>query len=125
MYISLIVWLNRLNLHNWQKVLEPVIILSDMKYMEINVREYRRDNQKWTIQRNREHRTDKTKTNKTKTQHNTEKPGTQDRQDEDKQNKNTTQYVLTPLCASKHKTVAYVFNAIICCNSTICGRGIV
>ena len=33
----------------------------------INVKEYRRGNQKWTIQRNWVH---KTKTNKTKTQHN-------------------------------------------------------
>jgi len=34
------------------------------------VREYRRDNQKWTIQRNWQYRSHKTKTNKTKTQHN-------------------------------------------------------
>ena len=34
----------------------------------INVREYQRCNQKWTIQRNWQHRTHKT--NKTKTQHN-------------------------------------------------------
>jgi len=34
-----------------------------------NVREYRRDNQKWTIQRNWQRRVHKTKTNKTKTQH--------------------------------------------------------
>ena len=40
----------------------------------INAREYRRVNQKWTIQRNRQHRVHKTKTNKL--------------------NKNTTQYML-------------------------------
>jgi hypothetical protein len=34
----------------------------------INDREHRRGNQKWTIQRNREHRVHKMKTNKTKTQ---------------------------------------------------------
>ena len=33
---------------------------------------------------------------------NPEKPTTQGTQDEDKQNKNTTQYVLTPLYARKH-----------------------
>jgi hypothetical protein len=37
---------------------------------KINVREYRRGNQKWTIQRNWQHMTDKTKKNKTKAQHN-------------------------------------------------------
>ena len=42
---------------------------------EINVSEYRRDNQKWTIQRNWQHRVHNTK-------------------DEEKQSKNTTQYVL-------------------------------
>ena len=36
----------------------------------INTREYRRGNQKWTIQRNWQHRVHKTKTNKTKAQHN-------------------------------------------------------
>jgi hypothetical protein len=36
----------------------------------INFREYRRGNQKCTIQRNRRHRTHKTMTNKAKTQHN-------------------------------------------------------
>ena len=35
-----------------------------------NVREYRRDNQKWTIQRNWQHRVHTTMKNKTKTQHN-------------------------------------------------------
>ena len=43
----------------------------------INVRETPRVNQKWTTQRNWQHRVHKT-------------------QDEDKQNKNTTQYVLAP-----------------------------
>jgi hypothetical protein len=37
---------------------------------KINVREYRRGNQKWTIQRNWQHMTDKTQKNKAKTQHN-------------------------------------------------------
>jgi hypothetical protein len=41
----------------------------DMVYHYINVREYRRANQKWTIQRYWQHRIHKTKTNKTKTQH--------------------------------------------------------
>jgi len=36
----------------------------------INVREYRRDNQKWAIQRNWSNMVHKTKKNKTKTQHN-------------------------------------------------------
>jgi hypothetical protein len=36
----------------------------------INVREYRRGNHNWTIQRNWQHRVHRTKTNKTKTQHN-------------------------------------------------------
>jgi hypothetical protein len=39
---------------------------------QINVREYRRDNKKWTIQRNRQHRVDRTK-----------KQATQGRQDEE------------------------------------------
>jgi hypothetical protein len=34
-------------------------------FFEINVREYRRDNQKWTIQRNWHHRVQKTKKHKT------------------------------------------------------------
>jgi len=38
--------------------------------MGINVREYRRDNHKWTIQRNRKNRVHKTKKNKAKTQRN-------------------------------------------------------
>jgi hypothetical protein len=37
--------------------------------MLINVREYRRGNQKRTIQRNWQHRVHNTKKNKTKTQH--------------------------------------------------------
>jgi hypothetical protein len=47
--------------------------LHDLIYrpqQRINVREYRMGNQKLTIQRNRQHRSHKTKTNKTKTQHN-------------------------------------------------------
>ena len=48
----------------------------------INVREYRKGNQKWTIQRNWQHRVHKTKKNKTKTQHN---------------------MCWTPLYANKHK----------------------
>ena len=36
----------------------------------MNVKEYRRGNQKWTIQRNWQHKVHKTKKNKTKTQHN-------------------------------------------------------
>jgi len=36
----------------------------------VNIREDRRGNQKWTIQRTWQHRVHKTKTNKTKTQHN-------------------------------------------------------
>jgi hypothetical protein len=35
--------------------------------MQINAKEYRRGNQKWTIQRHWQHRVHKTKTNKTKT----------------------------------------------------------
>jgi hypothetical protein len=40
------------------------------KALLINVREYRRDNQKRTIQRNWQHKVYKTKQNKTQTQHN-------------------------------------------------------
>ena len=36
----------------------------------ISIREYRRGNRKWTIQRNWQHSVHKTKTNKTKRQHN-------------------------------------------------------
>jgi hypothetical protein len=50
----------------------------------INVREYRRGNQKRTIQRNWQHRVHKTKKNKTKTQHN---------------------MCWTPLCTNKHKII--------------------
>jgi len=38
--------------------------------LKINIREYRRGNQKWIIQRNWQHRAHKMKKNKTKTQHN-------------------------------------------------------
>ena len=64
---------------------------------QINVREYRRSNQKWTIQRNWQHSVHKTKTNKTNKRqripkeqskmNNPEKLATQGTQDEDKQNK--------------------------------------
>ena len=64
---------------------------------QINVREYRRSNQKRTIQRNWQHRVHKTKINKTNKrqrirkeqskQDNLEKLATQGTQDEDKQNK--------------------------------------
>ena len=39
-------------------------------FIYINAREYRRGNQKWTIQINCQHRGYKTKKNQTKTQHN-------------------------------------------------------
>jgi hypothetical protein len=44
-----------------------MIIRLDLdKYVyNINVREYRKDNQRWIIQRNWQHRTNKTKKNKT------------------------------------------------------------
>ena len=58
----------------------PVIEMSIL-YMLVNVRKYRRGNQKWTIQRNWQHRVHHTKKNKTKTQHNMR---------------------WTPLCANKH-----------------------
>jgi len=45
-------------------------IVIDSCLFYINVREYRRGNQKRTIQRNWQHRVYKTKKNKTKTQHN-------------------------------------------------------
>ena len=41
-----------------------------LKYMKINVREYRRGNQKLTIQINWQHRVHKMKKNKPKSQHN-------------------------------------------------------
>jgi len=41
-----------------------------MHNLEINDREYRSGNHKWTIQRNWQHRIYKTKKNKTKTQQN-------------------------------------------------------
>ena len=46
-------------------------IVGMLKETKINVREYRMGNQKWTIQRNLQHRVHKTKENKTKTQRNT------------------------------------------------------
>jgi len=49
---------------------------------KINVREYRRGNQEWTIQRHWQHRVHKR---------------------EEKQTKNTTRYALSPLYANKHK----------------------
>jgi len=49
---------------------------------KINVREYRRVDKKWTIQRNWQHRIHKTSKSKTKTQHN---------------------MCWTPVCAKKHK----------------------
>jgi len=56
--------------------------LNQLHLDEINVREYRRVNKTWTIQRNWQHRVVKTKKNKTKTQHN---------------------MCWTPLYANKHK----------------------
>ena len=53
----------------------------------MNVREYRRDNQKRKTQRNWQNMIPKTKKN-------TEKLAKYDTQDEEKQNKNTTQYEL-------------------------------
>jgi hypothetical protein len=44
-------------------------ITSGTTYIWIIVREYRRENRKWIIQRNWQHRVHKTKTNKTKTQY--------------------------------------------------------
>ena len=81
----------------------------------INIREYQRGNQKWTIQRNWQHKVHRT--NKCQRipkgqskKDNPEKLATQGTQDEEKQNnKTTTQYVLdttirwTPLYAYKHK----------------------
>jgi len=48
----------------------------------VSVREYRRGNETWTIQRNWQHRVHKTNKSKAKTQHN---------------------MCWTPLCANKHK----------------------
>ena len=47
-----------------------VILFFLLILVEINVREYRKGNQKWTFQRNWQHKLSKTKKNKTKTQHN-------------------------------------------------------
>ena len=46
-----------------------VRLLNYNLYSDINVREYRRGNQKWTIKRNWQHWVHKTKKNKTNTQH--------------------------------------------------------
>jgi len=54
--------------------------------MQINIKEKRRGNQKWTIQRNRQNRVHRTKKIKTKIQHN---------------------MWWTPLCANKHNTENY------------------
>ena len=48
----------------------PPFKLNGGSLAEINVREQRRANQKWTIHKNCQHRVHKTKTNKTRTQHN-------------------------------------------------------
>jgi hypothetical protein len=58
--------------HSYAKcvaTLHVVYIWSGNQVFYINVREYRKDNQIWTIQINWQHRVYKTKTNKTKTQH--------------------------------------------------------
>ena len=47
-----------------------VLLFIKVIVRKINVREYRRDNQNWTIQRNCQHRVHNTTKNKTKTQHN-------------------------------------------------------
>ena len=54
-----------------QKVVRMSMTLSSYEYnnVETNVRQYRKGNRKWTIQRNWQHRVHKTKKNKTKTQH--------------------------------------------------------
>jgi len=69
-------------LRNLNAMKETVnLTLKTQLFAKINVREFRRGNQKWTIQRSWLHRVYKTK-----------------------KNKNTTHYTcLTPLCANKHK----------------------
>jgi hypothetical protein len=57
--------------------------------MEINVREYRRGNLRWEIQRKRT---------------------IEGTQDTDKQNKNTSQMCWTPSCTSKHSILMYIDN---------------
>jgi hypothetical protein len=64
----------------------PPFKLNGGSLAEMNVREQRRANQKWTIHRNWQHGVHKTKTNKTRTQHN---------------------MCWTPLCANKHKLRKY------------------
>jgi hypothetical protein len=91
-----------LNLHNWQKVLESVIILSDMKYMEINVREYRRGNRKWTIHKNWQHIW-YTRRRKTKQKHNIICVG-------------------HPYAQTNTKPSHMFLMQKYVCNSTICGR---
>jgi len=56
----------------WKKSHIPVKWFSEFRYEEflINVREYRRGNQKWIIQRNWQHSVYKMKKNKTKQKHN-------------------------------------------------------
>jgi hypothetical protein len=63
--------------YNKKKTCHHNLLITKMTYsignpgprLEINVREFRRGNQKWTIQRNWQHRVHKTK--KTKQKHNT------------------------------------------------------
>lgn len=58
--------------HNWYYLSEYMIrygLLKGRAFMSINVKEYRRVNHIWTIQRNWQHLEHKTKTNKVKIQH--------------------------------------------------------
>ena len=57
------------NMHTYVAVLNG-LIYGKKPAIEINVRKYRRVNQKWTIQRNWQLREHKTMKIKTKTQHN-------------------------------------------------------
>ncbi len=75
---------------------------------KINVREYRKGKQKWTIQRNWQQRVHKTKENKRQripkghtNMDNLEKLATYDAQDVEKRSKNMCD-VWTSLCTSKH-----------------------
>jgi len=55
---------------NFCQICKLGLFYKNMKIQfEINVREYQRDNNKWTFQRNWQHRVHKTKTNKIRTQH--------------------------------------------------------
>ena len=57
--------------HCFQKPTQDREFISQfVKYVKVKIREHRRGNQKWTIQRNWQHRVHNTKNNKTKTQHN-------------------------------------------------------